>query len=99
MEKAVLRQFRFTTNVRLDRKGVIMALSMVTENHWFCVHINLETGYGLYADSIANSSSKTHLAMFFKEYAKYTKTTLLNSCKLLMKFNQQEASTNVEIFM
>ena len=74
---------------------------MVRENHWFCVHINLETGYELYADSIANSFSKTHLATFFKEYAKHTKInmTLLNPCKFLMKFNQQEASTNVEIFM
>ena len=29
-----------------------MASSMVSGNHWSCVHINLETGDGLYADSI-----------------------------------------------
>ena len=38
--------------MRLDRSGVIMASSMVSGNHWSCVHINLETGDGLYADSI-----------------------------------------------
>ena len=37
--------------MRLDRSGVIMASSMVSGNHWSCVHINLETGDGL-ADSI-----------------------------------------------
>ena len=29
-----------------------MASSMLSGNHWSCVHINLETGDGLYADSI-----------------------------------------------
>ena len=44
---------------------------------------------------------KTHFATFFKQYTKYTKKnmTLLNPCKLLMKFNQQKARTNVDIFV
>ena len=29
-----------------------MASLMVSENHWSCVHIDIETGDGLYADSI-----------------------------------------------
>ena len=36
----------------LDRSGVIMESLMVSGNHWSCVHINIETGDGLYADSI-----------------------------------------------
>ena len=42
----------FITNVKLDTSEVIMASSMVSGNHWSCVHINLETGDGIYADSI-----------------------------------------------
>ena len=38
--------------MRLDISGVIIASSVVTRNHRSCVHINLETGDGLYADSI-----------------------------------------------
>ena len=38
--------------MRLDRSRVIMASSMVSGNQWSCVHIILETGDGLYADSI-----------------------------------------------
>ena len=44
--------FCVITNVRLDRSGVKMAFSMMIGNHWSCVRINLETGDGLYADSI-----------------------------------------------
>ena len=29
-----------------------MASLMVSGNHWSCVHFNIETGDGLYADSI-----------------------------------------------
>ena len=38
--------------MKLDRSGVIMASLMVSGNHWSCVHIDIETGDGLYADSI-----------------------------------------------
>ena len=77
---------------------------MVSGNHWSCVHINLETGDGLYADSIGREvprDSRTHLATFFEQYVKYTKEsmTLLNPCKLFMKLNQQKACTNVHTFV
>ena len=49
-KKQGVKTFCFITNVRLDRSGVIMASSMVSGNHWSCVHINLETGDGLYED-------------------------------------------------
>ena len=48
----MFKTFCFIINVRLDRSGVIMASSMVSGNQWSCVYINLETGDGLYADSI-----------------------------------------------
>ena len=51
-KKQGVKTFCFITNVRLDRSGVIMASSMVSGNHWSCVHINLETGDGLYAESL-----------------------------------------------
>ena len=38
--------------MRLNRSGIIMASLMVSGNHWSCVHFNIETGDGLYADSI-----------------------------------------------
>ena len=76
---------------------------MVSGNHWSCVHIDIETGDGLYADSIGREVPRyfeTHLATFFKEYAKCTKKmTLLNSSKLLMKLDQQKVHTNVDIFV
>ena len=51
-KKQGVKVFGFITNVRLDRSGVVMASSMVSGNHCSCVHINLETGDELYADSI-----------------------------------------------
>ena len=62
---------------------------------------------GLYTDSIGRevphgfgdtSFSET---TFFKQYAKYTKKTMtfLNPCKLLIKFSEQKAGTNVHIFV
>ena len=51
-EKQGVKIFCFISNVRLDRSGVIMASPMVSANHYSCVHINLETGDGLYTDSI-----------------------------------------------
>ena len=36
----------------LNRSRVIIASWMVSGNHWSCVHINLETGDGLYIDWI-----------------------------------------------
>ena len=51
-KKQGVKVFGFITNVRLDRSGVVMESSMVSGNHCSCVHINLETGDELYADSI-----------------------------------------------
>ena len=51
-KKQGVNTFCFITSVRLDRSGVIMVSSMVSWNHWSCVHINLETGDGLYAESL-----------------------------------------------
>ena len=86
--------------MRLDISRVIIASSVVTRNHRSCVHINLETGDGLYADSIGQEvpCDFEHLATFFKQYSKYTKKTmtLLNPCKFLMRFDQQNACRNVE---
>ena len=47
-----VKTFCFITNVRLGRSGLIMASSMVSGNHCSCVHINVQTGDGLYVDSI-----------------------------------------------
>ena len=43
------KTFFYIISVRLDRSGVIMVSSMVSGNHWSCVHINSD---GLYAESI-----------------------------------------------
>ena len=51
-KKQGVKTFYFIANVRLDRSGVIMASSVVSGNHWSCVHINSENGDGLYVDSI-----------------------------------------------
>ena len=51
-KKQGVKVFGFITNVWLDRSRVVMASSMVSVNHCSCVHINLETGDELYADSI-----------------------------------------------
>ena len=48
-KKQGVNTFRFITNVRLDRSWVIMASSMVCGNHSSCVHINLESGDGLWS--------------------------------------------------
>ena len=89
--------------MRLDRSGVIMASSMVSENYWSCVHSNLETGDGPYAVSIGQEVPRdfgdTFSNTIFKQYGKYTKKSLLNPCTLLMKFNEQKARPNVDIFV
>ena len=77
---------------------------MVSGNHWPCVHINLETGDGLYTDSIGREVPRDFedtFSNFFQEIYKIyeKKLTLLNPCKLLMKFNQQKARKNVYIFV
>ena len=77
---------------------------MVSQNHWPCVLTNLETGVGLYKDSIGREVPRDFedtFSNFFKQYAKHTKKTmtLLNLCKLLTKSNQQKALTNVDIFV
>ena len=51
-KKQGVETFCFIINVRLDKSGVIRASSMVSGNHWSCVHFNLRTGDRLYADSI-----------------------------------------------
>ena len=54
-----------------------MASSMVSGNHWSYVHFNLETGDGIYADSIGrqvpHDFEDTISNFFFKQYAKYKK--------------------------
>ena len=89
--------------MRLDRSGVIMASSMVSGNHWSCVHINLETGDGLYADSIRRDVLRD-LGDTFSNYLQaiwkvYKGKPLSNPCILLMTFNEQKARTNVDIFV
>ena len=50
---------------------------MVSGNHWSYVHFNLETGDGIYADSIGrqvpHDFEDTISNFFFKQYAKYKK--------------------------
>ena len=77
---------------------------MVIGNHWSCVDIKLETGDGFYADSIGREVPRDFeksFSNFFKAICKVYKKnmTLLNPCKLLMKFNQQRARANVDIFV
>ena len=50
-KKQGVKTFSFIINVRLDSR-VIMASSTVRGNYCSCVHIKLETGDVLYADSI-----------------------------------------------
>ena len=87
--------------MRLDKSGVIMTFSMVSGNHWSCVHIILETGDGLYADSIGREVPRylqdTFSNVFQPIYEKHM--TLINPCRLIMKLNQQKACTNVDIFV
>ena len=89
--------------MRLDRSGVIMAASMVSGNHWSCVHINLETGDGLYADSIGREVPRdfgdTFSNYFQAIWKVYKEKPLSNSCTFLMKFNDQKARTNVDIIV
>ena len=74
--------------MRLDRSGVIMAASMVSGNHWSCVHINLETGDGLYADSIGREVSRDFGDTFSNcsqaIWKVYKEKPLSNLCTLLM---------------
>ena len=103
-KKQGVKIFCFIINVRLDKSGIIMASSMVSGNHWSCVHINLKTGDRLYADSIGRGIPRDFedtLSNIFQAICKvYEKNmTLLNPCKLLMKFNQQKARTNGAIFV
>ena len=76
-KKQGVKTFCFLINARLDRSGVIMASSMVSGNHWSYVHFNLETGDGIYADSIGRQVPRdfenTISNFFFKQYAKYKK--------------------------
>ena len=69
-----------------------MTFSVVSGNHWSCVHIILETGDGLYADSIGREVPRyledTFSNVFQPIYEKHM--TLINPCRLLMKLNQQK---------
>ena len=89
--------------MRLDRSGSIMASSVVSGNHWSCVHINLETGDGLYADSIGGEVPRNFgdtFSNYFQAIWKvYKENTLSNPCTLLMKFNEQKARAQMCIFL
>ena len=50
-----------------------MAFSMVSGNHWYCAHINLETGDELYVDSIGREVPRDFedtLSNFFQAICK-----------------------------
>ena len=101
-KKQSVKTFCFIANLRLDKSRVIMASSMLSGNHWSCVHINLETGDGLYADSIGWEVPR-HFGDTFSNYFQaiwkvYKEKTLSNPCTLLMKFNEQKTHINVDIF-
>ena len=70
--------------MRLDRSGVIMASSMVSGNHWSCVHFNLETGDRLYANSIGrevpHDFGDTFSNYFQAIWKVYQKKPLSNPC-------------------
>ena len=89
--------------MRLERSGVIMATLMVSGSHWSCVHINLETGDGLYADSIGREFPRDFgdtLSNYFQAIWKvYKEKPLPNPYTLLMKLNDQKARTNVDIIV
>ena len=78
---------------------------MVSGNHWSCVHINLETGDGLYTDSVRPEIPRDFEDTFGNFFSSNTRSirkntmTLLNPCKLLMKFNQQKGRSNADIFV
>ena len=80
-----------------------MASSMVSGNNRFCVHINLESGDGLYADSIGREVPRdfgdTFSNYFQTIWKGYKEKLLSNPCTFFMKFNEQKASTNVDIFV
>ena len=80
-----------------------MASSVVSGNHWSCVHINLETGDGLNADSLGRQIPRnfgdTFSNYFQTIWNRYKEKLLSNSCTFFMKFNEQKACTNVEIFV
>ena len=82
-KKQGVKIFCFTINLILDRSGAIMASSMVSENHWSCVHFNVEAGDGLYADSIGREVLRDFqdtFSNFFQAICKLyeKKMTLLN---------------------
>ena len=76
---------------------------MVIGNHWSGVNINLETGDGLYADSIGreipHDFGDTFSNYFHAIWKVYKEKPLSNPFTLLMKFNKQKARTNVDIFV
>ena len=65
-----------------------MASSMVSGNHWSCVHFNLETRDGFYADSIGREVSRDFEDTFsncFQAIWKVCKEKpLSNLCTLLV---------------
>ena len=90
------------TNVKLDTSGVVMASSMVSGNHWSCVHINLETGDGLYADSIGREVPRDfgdNLATIFKQYGKYTKKNLYQIGARCLRNSMNKKRAQLWIFL
>ena len=79
-----------------------MAASMVSGNRWSCVHINLEIGDGLYADSMGREAPRdfgdTFSNYFQIIWKVYKEKPSSNPCTLYMKFNEQKA-TNVDIIV
>ena len=80
-----------------------MASSMLRGNHWSCVRINLESGDGLYADSIGQEVPRdfgdTFSNYFQTIWKRYKEKPLSNPCTLFVKFIEEQASTNVDIFV
>ena len=76
-KKQDVKTFGFIVNATLDRCGVVMASSVVSGNHCFCVRVNLETGDVLYADSIGrevpSNFGKTFSNFFQAIYEVYKK--------------------------
>ena len=80
-----------------------MASSMVSGSHWSAVHVNLESGDGFYADSIGREVPRdfgdTFSNYFQTIWKGYKEKLLSNPCTLFMKFNEEKASANVDIFV
>ena len=77
---------------------------MVNENHWPCVLTNLETGVGLYKDSIGREvppDFEDTFSNFFQAICKAYKKNydFIKSMQIAHENNQQKARINVDIFV